>query len=66
MILYCCAAYRAMNAAALKVYEAIRNEGTQKHAIPLMQTREELYKHLDYHAYEDKLDALFAKDKGVR
>lgn len=63
MILYCCAAYRAMNAAALKVYEAIRNEGTQKHMIPLMQTREELYKHLNYHAYEEKLDALFAKDK---
>jgi methylisocitrate lyase len=63
MILYCCAAYRAMNAAALKVYEAIRTEGTQKHVIPLMQTRSELYKYLDYHAYEEKLDALFAKEK---
>ena len=63
MILYCCAAYRAMNAAALKAYQAIRGEGTQKHMVPLMQTREELYKHLDYHAYEEKLDALFAKDK---
>jgi methylisocitrate lyase len=63
MILYCCAAYRAMNAAALKVYEAIRAEGTQRSVIPLMQTREELYKYLDYHAYEAKLDALFAKDK---
>ena len=63
MILYCCAAYRAMNAAALKVYEAIRTEGTQKHVIPMMQTRTELYKYLDYHAYEEKLDALFAKDK---
>jgi methylisocitrate lyase len=63
MILYCCAAYRAMNAAALKVYEAIRTEGTQKHVIPLMQTRAELYKYLDYHAYEEKLDALFAKEK---
>ncbi len=50
--LYCCAAYRAMNAAALKVYEAIRTEGTQKHVIPLMQTRADLYKFLDYHAYE--------------
>jgi methylisocitrate lyase len=66
MILYCCAAYRAMNAAALKVYEAIRSEGTQKHVIPLMQTREELYKHLDYHAYEEKLDALFTKDKSAQ
>jgi methylisocitrate lyase len=63
MILYCCAAYRAMNAAALKVYEAIRNEGTQKHLIPKMQTRAELYKYLDYHAYEEKLDALFAQEK---
>jgi methylisocitrate lyase len=63
IILYCCAAYRAMNAAALKVYEAIRTEGTQKGALPLMQTRDELYKHLDYHAYEQKLDELFAKDR---
>jgi methylisocitrate lyase len=63
MILYCCAAYRAMNAAALRVYEAIRAEGTQHNVVPLMQTREELYRYLDYHAYEAKLDALFAKDK---
>jgi methylisocitrate lyase len=64
IILYCCAAYRAMNAAALKVYEAIRTEGTQKSMLPQMQTRDELYKHLDYHAYEQKLDELFAKKKG--
>jgi len=63
IILYCCAAYRAMNAAALKVYETIRTEGTQKSALPLMQTRDELYKFLDYHAYEQKLDELFAKGK---
>lgn len=63
IILYCCAAYRAMNAAALKVYEAIRSEGTQKSVIPLMQSRAELYRYLDYHAYERKLDELFAKDK---
>jgi len=63
IILYCCAAYRAMNAAALKVYETIRAEGTQKSVIPLMQTRADLYKYLDYHAYEAKLDALFAKGK---
>ena len=63
IILYCCAAYRAMNAAALKVYEAIRTEGTQKNMLPQMQTRDELYKHLDYHAYEHKLDDLFAKGK---
>jgi methylisocitrate lyase len=63
IILYCCSAYRAMNAAALKVYEAIRAEGTQKSVIPLMQSRADLYKYLDYHAYEQKLDELFAKGK---
>jgi methylisocitrate lyase len=63
IILYCCAAYRAMNAAALKVYGAIRIEGTQKSVLPLMQTRDELYRYLDYHAYEQKLDELFAKAK---
>ena len=63
IILYCCAAYRAMNAAALKVYETIRAEGTQKGVLPMMQTRDELYRYLDYHAYERKLDELFAKDK---
>lgn len=63
IILYCCAAYRAMNAAALKVYETIRAEGTQRSMIPMMQTREDLYRHLDYHAYEAKLDALFSKGK---
>ena len=64
IILYCCAAYRAMNAAALKVYEAIRTEGTQKNVVSLMQSRADLYRYLDYHAYEQKLDELFAKDKG--
>jgi methylisocitrate lyase len=63
IILYCCAAYRAMNAAALKVYETIRAEGTQRSIIPMMQTREDLYRHLDYHSYETKLDALFSKGK---
>jgi methylisocitrate lyase len=63
IILYCCAAYRAMNAAALQVYETIRKEGTQRSVVPMMQTREDLYKYLNYHAYEEKLDALFAKDK---
>ena len=63
MILYCCAAYRAMNAAALKVYQAIRAEGTQKSVVPTMQTREEMYRYLDYHAYEEKLDELFAEEK---
>lgn len=60
IILYCCAAYRAMNAAALHAFQVIRTEGTQKTLVPLMQTREELYKYLDYHAYEKKLDLLFS------
>jgi methylisocitrate lyase len=63
IILYCCGAYRAMNAAALKVYETIRAEGTQKNVVPMMQSRADLYKYLDYHAYEQKLDELFAKNK---
>ena len=63
IVLYCCGAYRAMNAAALKVYQTIRTEGTQKNAVPLMQTRADLYKYLGYHVYEQKLDALFARRK---
>lgn len=59
--LYCCGAYRAMNAAALNFYKVLREEGTQKNVVPLMQTRAELYEYLNYHAYEQKLDALFAK-----
>jgi len=63
IVLYCCSAYRAMNAAALKVYQTIRAEGTQKNLIPMMQTRDDLYKYLGYHDYENKLDQLFAKGK---
>jgi methylisocitrate lyase len=61
--LYPLSAFRAMNAAALKVYNAIRKEGTQKSVVDLMQTRADLYEVLDYHAYERKLDQLFAKEK---
>ena len=63
MILYCCAAYRAMNAAALKVYQAIRAEGTQQSVLPLMQSRADMYRYLDYDSYEQKLDELFRKQK---
>ena len=63
IVLHCCSAYRAMNAAALATYQAIRRDGTQKHVLHLMQTREDLYKYLDYHAYEAKLDELFALGK---
>ena len=61
--LYCCGAYRAMNKAALHFYETVRREGTQKNIIDTLQTRAELYDFLGYHAYEDKLDALFAENK---
>lgn len=60
--LYCCGAYRAMNKAALHFYETVRREGTQKHIVDTLQTRAQLYDFLDYHAYEDKLDALFSKE----
>jgi methylisocitrate lyase len=63
IVLHCCSAYRAMNAAALNTYEAIRRDGTQKNVLSLMQTRADLYKYLDYHAYEAKLDQLFAEGK---
>jgi len=59
LALYPLSAFRAMNQAALKVYEAVRKEGTQKNVLPLMQTRAELYDFLDYHAYEEKLDNLY-------
>ena len=61
--LYCCGAYRAMNAAALNFYEVLRKEGTQKNTVPTMQSRADLYDYLGYHAYEDKLDSLFAQGK---
>ncbi|KAA6462897.1 methylisocitrate lyase [Acidobacteria bacterium AB60] len=63
IVLYCCGAYRAMNAAALKVYQAIRAEGTQRSVVDLMQSRADLYRYLDYHAYEAKLDELFAQNR---
>lgn len=59
--LYPLSAFRAMNAAALRVYEAVRREGTQKKVVDTMQTRAELYDYLGYYAYERKLDELFAK-----
>ncbi len=61
IVLYCCGAYRAMNKGAQTFYETVRREGTQKSVVPIMQTRAELYDFLDYHQYEQKLDALFAQ-----
>jgi methylisocitrate lyase len=63
MVLYPLSAFRAMSAAAVRVYGAIRTEGTQAGVIADMQTRADLYEVLDYHAYEQKLDALFAKEE---
>src|ERR1700723_2508230 len=63
IVLHCCSAYRAMNAAALNTYQAIRRDGTQKNVLGTMQTRADLYKYLDYYAYEAKLDQLFAEGK---
>ncbi len=61
--LYPLTAFRAMNKAALKVYETLRKEGTQRAVVPDMQTREELYEFLDYHSYERKLDELFSRKR---
>jgi methylisocitrate lyase len=61
--LYPLSAFRAMNKAALDVYQAVRKEGTQKNVVDTMQTRDELYEFLGYHAYEKKLDELFSKGK---
>jgi methylisocitrate lyase len=61
--LYPLSAFRAMNQAALNVYEALRRDGTQKAVVDTMQTRNDLYDFLGYHAYEQKLDQLFAGRK---
>lgn len=58
LVLYPLSAFRAMNAAALEVYQTLRRDGTQAAVLPRMQTRAELYELLNYHAYEDQLDAL--------
>lgn len=63
LVLYPLSAFRAMNKAALNVYESIRREGTQKNVLDQMQTRMDLYQHLGYHEYEQKLDELFVQEK---
>jgi methylisocitrate lyase len=63
IVLYPLSAFRAMNKAALNVYQAVRRDGTQKNVVDSMQTRNELYDYLDYHSYETKLDQLFAKER---
>lgn len=61
--LYPLSAFRAANKAAESVYTAIRSDGHQQNVLELMQTRQELYERIGYHAFEDKLDALFASKK---
>jgi methylisocitrate lyase len=63
MVLYPLSAFRAMNKAAENVYESIRRDGHQRNVIDTMQTREELYERIGYHAYEQHLDALFKAKK---
>jgi methylisocitrate lyase len=63
IVLYPLSAFRAMNKAALNVYQAVRRDGSQKNVVDSMQTRNELYDYLDYHSYETKLDQLFAKER---
>ena len=62
IVLYCCSAYRAMNRAAETTYRALLSDGHQRNVLELMQTRDELYDYLDYHSFEQKLDALFGAD----
>ena len=65
LVLYPLSAFRAMSAAALRVYRTIRAEGTQKDVVEIMQTRADLYEYLGYHAFEQRLDELFGKgDRG--
>lgn len=63
LVLYPLSAFRAMSAAALRVYETIRREGSQASAVSLMQTRRELYDHLGYDTYEETLDRLFVQQE---
>ncbi|HHX36085.1 MAG TPA: methylisocitrate lyase [Gammaproteobacteria bacterium] len=63
LVLYPLSAFRAMNKAAENVYNAVRRDGTQKNVVDTMQTRMELYDRINYHAFEQSLDALFAQKK---
>jgi methylisocitrate lyase len=63
IVLYPLSAFRAMNKAAENVYQSIRRDGHQKNVVDTMQTRDELYDRIGYHAFEGKLDALFAAKK---
>jgi len=60
LALYPLSAFRAMNAAALQVYECLRKDGSQKAVVDQMQSRADLYNYLGYHEFEQKLDELFS------
>ncbi|MBL6688126.1 MAG: methylisocitrate lyase [Pseudomonadales bacterium] len=64
MALYPLSAFRAMNFAALNIYQGLRDAGTQSHLVDQMQTRADLYDFLGYHEYEEKLDRLFSEERG--
>lgn len=66
MVLYPLSAFRAMSAAALRIYTTIRQQGTQQQALPLMQTRQEFYAVLGYETYQQKIDQLFGQQKEER
>ncbi|MCL1079390.1 methylisocitrate lyase [Parashewanella spongiae] len=63
MILYPLSTFRAANQAALNVMQALKDDGHQRNVVDTMQTRADLYEHLGYHVFENKLDALFSEDK---
>jgi methylisocitrate lyase len=65
LVLYPLSAFRAMSAAAVRVYETIRNKGTQRDVVDQMQTREQLYDVLNYHSFKDKLDQLYTTNQRV-
>ena len=65
LVLYPLSAFRAMSAAAVRVYETIRNKGTQRDVVDQMQTREQLYDVLNYYSFEEKLDQLYSKDQEI-
>lgn len=62
LVLYPLSSFRAASKAALNAYEAIMRDGTQAAVVDSMQTRAELYEHLNYHAFDQKLDKLFQND----
>ena len=66
LVLYPLSAFRAMNKAAENVYGAIRRDGTQQNVLDTMQTRAELYERINYHSFEQKLDALFAAQNAAQ